>query len=340
MDFETVHQFFQEFSGNANAEIKLLPQSGSARKNYLATAGDTSYIVTVNQNLRENKAFFYFSNLFNSLQLNTPEILRISPTQQMYIQEKVGDQTLSQIIEQEGITERVKALVKKSLEALYHLQQATHNNVDFSRHFEYAKYDRLPVIHDLYYFKNYFADILEIEYYRGGLLKEFTAIAGKIEQLEPQGLMLRDFQARNILVNEEDNVFFIDYQAAMQGPLLYDVVSLLYQAKADFPATLRQELPEYYLSLYDNEALKNQLRETLPYLQLVRFLQVLGAYGFRGLIQRKIHFIQSIEKGLKNLSVLTENWPEIKNYEQLHGILMQLHTTEIQQKIKNLVHGT
>lgn len=340
MEFETVQDFFCEFSGDNKAEIKLLPQSGSARKNYIVSSKNDTYIITYNSNLRENRAFFYFTELFGGLQLNTPEIFRINESQNLYIQQNVGEKTLSEIIAEEGVSNRVKNLVRQSLKKLFELQQATQGKADYSLTFEYEKYDRLPVTHDLYYFKNYFADVLEVEYHRGALLKEFAQIAETVENLRPQGLMLRDFQPRNILVNKKDEVFFIDYQAAMQGPLLYDVVSLIYQAKANFPEEIRQEFLEYYITLYESEELMNQLREALPYLQLIRFLQVLGAYGFRGLIQQKAHFIQSIENGLKNLFHFSKQWSGLKNYEQLSFVIQQLQTAEIQQKIKVLTHGT
>ncbi len=110
----------------------------------------------------------------------------------------------------------------------------TQGKIDFSKTFEYEAYDELPVIHDLYYFKNFVADVLELEYNKSALLKEFKQIASLIERLEPKGIMIRDFQARNIMVNEKNEVSFIDYQSAMEGPLMYDVISFLFQAKANF----------------------------------------------------------------------------------------------------------
>lgn len=142
--------------------------------------------------------------------------------------------------------------------------------------------------------------------------------------------MIRDFQSRNILVNNRDNVYFIDYQSAMQGPAMYDVVSFLYQAKANFPTEWRKEMTDFYLNLWDSEQRKS-LEEALPYCQLIRFLQVLGAYGFRGIIQRKAHFINSLEQGIKNLVDFWEDWEEQKNYPELSSIIQKL-------KNKNITH--
>jgi aminoglycoside/choline kinase family phosphotransferase len=83
-------------------------------------------------------------------------------------------------------------------------------------------------------------DVLELQYHKSSLLKEFKKIAAKIENLSPQCLMIRDFQSRNILVKENE-VFFIDYQAAMQGPAMYDVVSFLFQ-KANFSEKIKTKI--------------------------------------------------------------------------------------------------
>lgn len=183
-------------------------------------------------------------------------------------------------------------------------------------------------------------DVLEIIYRKSSLLKEFQQIALKIRNLSPKTIMIRDFQSRNIIVRGED-VFFIDYQSAMEGVAMYDVVSLLFQTKANFPTTWKNEMLEYYIQLWDREQ-QNQLWEALPYCQLIRSLQVLGAYGFRGIIQRKPHFIASLGQSIKNLNEFFEYWEEKEQYPELYDIVQKLPhdiqvsiTTKIKQK--NLV---
>jgi aminoglycoside/choline kinase family phosphotransferase len=193
-----------------------LPASGSARMNFIGSSSSEKFVITYNENLLENEAFFYFSEVFSELKLNTPKIFKINEERNLYIQEFLGEETLSELIAKEGESDHIKNLVKQTLEKLFHLQNVTQNKIDFSRTFEYEKYDELPIIHDLYYFKNFLVDVLELPYHKSSLLKEFKQIAHKIESLQPQRLMIRDFQSRNILVKENE-VFFIDYQAAMKA---------------------------------------------------------------------------------------------------------------------------
>lgn len=337
MNAENAKRFFEEYTGAEASEWQRLAQSGSARVNFLGAAGNKKYIVTCNDNVRENESFLYYSRLFSELDLNTPAIFKVSADRQAYIQEFLGTSTLSEIIAAEGITDAVKSLIRQTLKELYRLQVATHEKTDFSKTFEYEKYDELPVTHDLYYFKNFTADILELEYRKSTLLKEFKKIVTLIESLEPKGIMIRDFQARNIMVNDEGKVSFIDYQSAMEGPLMYDVVSFLFQAKADFPEDVKDEMLDFYTGQFENVGIRNQLKNSVKPLQLMRFLQVLGAYGFRGLIQRKPHFITSLKKGIENISVFAESWDQMKEYPELANVIRQLGSDTTREKINRIL---
>lgn len=337
MNVEYAKQFFENTTGKKPSEFITLAQSGSARVNFFAKT-DKEYIITYNENLAENESFLYYSTIFSDLKLNTPAIFAVSEDRKMYIQEYLGKNTLSDIIAIEGLSKNVKALVQQTLEKLYQLQILTQDKIDFGKAFEYENYDELPVIHDLYYFKNFVADVLELEYHKSSLLKEFKKIASLIESLQPKGLMIRDFQSRNIMVNDLNSVSFIDYQSAMKGPLMYDVISFLFQAKANFAEEFKNMMLDLYINQFKDEKIKLKLRESVEPLQLMRFLQVLGAYGFRGLIQRKTHFISSIEKGIENITIFAETWDDMKNYPELKKVTEQLNLPKTRLKIEKLLN--
>ena len=338
MTTEDAHHFFEEFTGEAAQEFLSLAPSGSSRINYIAKSSGENYILTFNDNLAENESFFYFSKVFSELKLNTPHIFAISKDRKLYIQEFLGALTLSEIIEKEGLTERTATLVQQTLKHLHHLQTASAGKIDYSKTFEYERYDEFPVTNDLFYFKSFIADVLEIPYHKATLLKEFKHLTSEIENCAPKGLMIRDFQARNIMVNDNDEVFFIDYQSAMKGPLMYDVISFLYQAKANFPEDFREEMLSYYFSIWKDENLVKELKNSVKLIQLIRFMQVLGAYGFRGLIQRKPHFISSIDKGIENLEELAGSWDGTQHYAELKKLITALKSNSVQNKIKTILN--
>lgn len=335
---EYAQRFFENYTEIPSSEFITLAQSGSARVNFLAAAGNAKYIVTYNENIRENESFLYYSKVFSGLQLNTPAIFAVSEDCRMYIQEFLGENTLSEIITKEGLSDQVKSLVKQTLEKLHLLQVSTQDKIDFSKTFEYESYDELPVTHDLYYFKNFVADVLELEYHKSTLLKEFKKIVNLIDSLEPKGLMIRDFQARNIMVNGNDEVSFIDYQSAMHGPLMYDVISFLFQAKANFPEDFKNEMLGYYINLTQDQIIKDKLKSSVEPIQMMRFLQVLGAYGFRGLIQRKKHFISSISQGIENITAFSNTWEGMKDYPELKQLIGQLSLEKTRLKIEEILN--
>ncbi|MDR6488941.1 aminoglycoside/choline kinase family phosphotransferase [Chryseobacterium vietnamense] len=339
MTSENAKRFFENHLGKKSSEFVTLAQSGSARVNFLATAGTEKYIITYNENIPENDSFLYYSEVFSDLNLNTPSILAVSDDRKMYIQEFLGQHTLSEVIAKEQLSSTVRSLVQKTLEKLYQLQVQTQGKIDFSKTFEYESYDELPVIHDLYYFKNFVADFLELEYNKSTLLKEFKKIAALIENLEPKGIMIRDFQARNIMVNEKNEVSFIDYQSAMKGPLMYDVISFLFQAKANFPEDFKQEMLEFYIQQFENHQTRMQLKNAVMPIQMMRFLQVLGAYGFRGLIQRKQHFMASLEKGIENITQFADSWEQMNDYPELKKVIQQLISERAKQKIEEILNN-
>ncbi|MCU7614309.1 aminoglycoside phosphotransferase family protein [Chryseobacterium sp. GMJ5] len=338
MTSENAKRFFESQLGKKSTECIPLAQSGSARVNFLVKTENENYIMTYNENIRENKSFLYFSEVFSGLYLNTPHIYSISEDRQWYIQEFLGKQTLSETISKEGVSGKVKSLVKQTLEKLFQLQTKTDGKIDYQKTFEYESYNELPVMHDLYYFKNFLADVLEMEYHKSSLLKEFKNIVFLIESLQPKGLMIRDFQSRNIMVNEKDEVSFIDYQSAMHGPLMYDVISFLFQAKANFPEDFKNEMLDFYISQFKNEETRIQLKNSVMPILMMRYLQVLGAYGFRGLIQKKQHFISSLEMGIENITHFSESWENMNDYPELIHVIRQLNTEETKNKIKKILN--
>lgn len=338
MEKEEAKIFFEKTFGLV-PKLTQLEKSGSERINFIAEIPNKKYIITKNLNIRENESFFYFSQLFEKFKFNTPHIFSISEDRTLYIQSFLGEETLFQVIQNEGITKNVEHFIKDSLNHLHTIQIQTRDCVDYQKTYEYEQYDEFPIWHDLYYFKNFAVDVLGLEYHKLALLREFKEIVKKVKSLQPRGLMIRDFQSRNILVSQSGIVSFIDYQSAMKGPLMYDVISFLYQARANFPEELRKKMIEEYCSLF-NENEREALQQSIPWIQLMRFLQVLGAYGLRGLIQKKEHFLKSFCQGVENLYCFSESWDEINQFPELKKIillfLIRINKKNLLRKNKNI----
>ena len=123
--------------------------------------------------------------------------------------------------------------------------------------------------------------------------------------------------------------WFIDFQGGLKGPYFSDIASFLWQAKAKYPDSLRDELLDEYINALSKYKSVDRIRffSQLRHFVLFRTLQVLGAYGFRGYFEKKPHFIQSVPFAIENLrQLLRDDYPE---YPYLCSILREL--TEMKQ---------
>lgn len=317
--------------GETPKDILPIAASGSARKYYRIVTENRSLIGTYSSNIEENEAFLTFCEHFHELNLNVPEVYAVNEEHSCYLQSDFGDDNLfahvQKALQSGGYGENTIRLFKKALSHLVKFQCLGHQGLDYSKAYPTPSFDRQSIIDDLNYFKYYFLKPHEeIDFNETRLDKDFSAFADFVSKAPNDFFMYRDFQSRNIMVKDND-LYFIDFQGGRRGPLNYDVVSLLYQVKAQIPQAVRDELIDYYkteLAQYVNpDEVKFDLYQ--PYFVYLRLLQVLGAYGFRGLIQKKSHFIESIPYALKELTMWNENHP-LTDYPELQNVISKLST--------------
>lgn len=307
---DNITTLFTDYKKQPPDRIEQLPRSGSDRIYFRVFCGDESFIATYNLNVKENKTFIAFSRHFKEKGLPVPEILSVNDEVTLYVQEDLGTSCLLDFLEKEKFSAHVFELYKKSLEQLARLQVLGDKDMDYEYCLTAKKFGKQAIMSDLLYFKYYFLDTLQLPYDKQVLMDDFEALASYLTKTEYKYFMFRDFQSRNIIVNN-DEVFFIDFQGGMKGALQYDVASLLWQAKAQLSDEWKNDLLQYYLDVIDG-LLAHPVDRHIFIGQfdgyvLIRMLQVLGAYGFRGLFERKAYFRTSIPIALKNLETFLQN---------------------------------
>jgi aminoglycoside/choline kinase family phosphotransferase len=305
-----IGELFQSFKNQTPERIEKLPQSGSDRIYFRIYAKNSTFIATYNLNVKENKTFIYFSDHFTKATLPVPIVFCANEEGTIYIQEDLGVESLLNQLEAEGHNAHVYQLFQKSLKALSKVQVLGDKNLDYDYCLTAKEFGKQAIMSDLLYFKYYFLDTLRLPYDKQAMLDDFDALSTYLTRTEYKYFMFRDFQSRNIIVNN-DEVFFIDYQGGMKGALQYDVASLLWQAKAELSEEWKDSLLQYYLD--EVEILLNKKIDRITFVSqyngyvLIRLLQVMGAYGFRGLFERKAHFLASIPLALRSVKFFLEN---------------------------------
>ncbi|MBP6430379.1 MAG: phosphotransferase [Ferruginibacter sp.] len=308
---DRIKELFSSFSTEAITSIDKLPQAGSERHYYRINTNAKSFIATHGANIKENESFLYFTEHFAKKKLATPQVYCINKEKDIYIQEDFGDASLLNKLEDLGYTKEVYELYKKSLHQLALLQVKGHEDLNYKKCLTNSSFGKQAILADLLYFKYYFLDALRRPYDKQKLIDDFEALSNYLSHTEYKFFMFRDFQSRNIMVKDNGDVGFIDYQGGMKGAPQYDVASLLWQAKANLPDEWKSYLLEDYMNSFetiveetvDRDVFKSQYNGYV----LIRLLQVLGAYGFRGLFERKAHFLTSIPLALQNLKWFVNN---------------------------------
>ncbi|MGB3005880.1 MAG: RNase adapter RapZ [Chitinophagaceae bacterium] len=308
---DSIAALYKKWKGTDALSIDLLPQSGSERRYFRLFGKENSVIGTYGANIKENETFFYFSQHFKEKQLAIPEILAISDDFLFYLQEDFGDISLLNHLEAKGFTREVYDLFKQSLDTLAWLQVKGDEGLDYNNCLTNAEFGKQAIMADLLYFKYYFLDALRKPYDKQKLIDDFEALSNYLTHTEYKYFMFRDFQSRNIMVTNDGAVHFIDYQGGMKGAPQYDVASMLWQARANLPEEWKYNLLEAYMNSFENiigqPIDKNIFRSQYHGYVLIRLLQVLGAYGFRGLFERKAQFLTSIPLALRNLKDFFQN---------------------------------
>jgi aminoglycoside/choline kinase family phosphotransferase len=331
---------FKLFAGTEPDVIERLVPAGSDRIYFRFRYDDTSIVAAYSKNVEENRTFIYFTELFVGLGFNVAQVLYISNDMEIYFLEDLGDTSLFQIVEQDlkknKFTKKTVSLYEKSILELVRMQIMSASYVDFSKCYQISEFNEEAVLFDLNYFKYYFLKTSGLEFNERKLQQDFKSISAFLAESGNQFFMFRDFQARNIMIHN-DEPYFIDYQGARKGAIQYDLASLLFQAKAQIP----DKWKEYFLDFYVKQVAtyipvnEDEFKKLYYYFVLVRILQTLGAYGLRGLIEKKAHFIESIPFALKNLKNFLLKADFLENFPELHNVLIQLKETD---KFTNIVY--
>jgi aminoglycoside/choline kinase family phosphotransferase len=308
---DSITALYKDWNGNDPVSVDVLPQSGSERRYFRLHGSNGSVIGTYGANTRENETFVYFSRHFRKKKLAVPEILALSGDQMFYLQEDFGDVSLLNRLEAEGFTEPVYNLFKECLVQLAALHVRGDEGLDYSYCLTYKEFGKQAIMADLLYFKYYFLDALRRPYDKQRLIDDFEALSNYLTHTEYKYFMFRDFQSRNIMVKKDNSVHFIDYQGGMKGAPQYDVASMLWQARANLQDVWKTNLLKDYMDAFekniDHKVDRLVFRSQYNGFVLIRLLQVLGAYGFRGLFERKAQFLTSIPLALRNLKEFFDN---------------------------------
>jgi len=308
MSLDVLKKLFEHhFHAPPERVVPLQGELGGSGRKIIRLANARVSAIGILYGVREeNAAFLEFSRHFRRHGLPVPDIYAEDLTHGAYLEEDLGDTTLFEFLTKnrsgESIAPEVVEAYRKVVAVLPRFQVEAGRDLDYTVCYPNPSFDRQSIAWDLNYFKYYFLRLAGIPFNEQALEDDFSRLTEFLLSAPRDYFLYRDFQSRNIMLCKGDP-FFVDYQGGRKGALQYDIASLLFDAKADLPPDLRQQLLDHYLDRLssfvplDREAF---LRHYYAYVY-IRIMQALGAYGFRGFFERKAHFLQSVPYALKNL---------------------------------------
>jgi len=310
-------------------EQTLLPLSGSARKYYRMNGAGGVVIGCIGTNHAENKAFLTIDASFRAHGLAAPEVFGVSPDGMAYLQEDLGDGQLFELLKpsiESGVYgEEQMDWLRSVMKALPAIQFKVGDGLDWGVCFPDREFNARMVNFDINYFKYDFLKFTGLEFNEIKLQDDYDRLCADSLDFEGNTFMYRDFQARNVMM-KDGAPHFIDFQGGRRGPVQYDLASFLWNAGTHFSAEMRRELEKVYIDALREfrEVDEEDFYERYRLITLVRLLQEFGAYGFRGLVERKQIFLDCIPTALGCIRELTDT--PFKRYPYLTEVLRRLCT--------------
>ena len=310
---------FRRHYGRNHQYVRPLTGSASNRQYFRLGDDQSSCIGVIGVNPDENRAFIAMAAHFRSKGIPVPEVYAASDDAVAYIQEDVGDVALFGMIGSEASEE----ILCRTIRCLPDIQFKGAEDFDFSICHPIRKFDRRLVLFDLNYFKYCFLKPSGLEFDENRLQDDFERLADDLTSVDADTFMYRDFQARNVMV-KEGNACFIDFQGGRQGPVYYDVASFFWHARAGYSEELKMKMLEAYLDALSAYVPvdREEFIGTLRLFVLFRTMQILGAYGFRGLVEQKAAFVVNIPEALASLDSQLEM--PFESYPYLDSVLRRL----------------
>ena len=332
---------FQQYSGDKAENFNPLPESGSNRKYFFLASESIKAIGAYNPDRKENIAFLALSRLFHKHGLNVPLIFAENLENNIYLTEYLGNTTLysymSTIRKNNNFPDELIDIYKTVIDTLPGFQIRAGMDIDYKICYPREAFDRQSMMWDLNYFKYYFLRLAQIHFDEQQLEDDFNTFTNYLLNADCSYFLYRDFQSRNIML--KDNIpYFIDYQGGRRGALQYDIASLLYDAKADIPQNVRDLLLAYYIENL-SKFLNFSVPQFLEYYQgysLIRIMQAMGAYGFRGFYEKKTLFLQSIPYAIRNINNILNSQFSIFNSLKLPALLDVLNKLSSSESIKKI----
>ena len=330
---DLLSKFFQEHFNSPIDTIVKLAQSGSYRQYFRIQSGNKSVLGVYNTDLQENKAYLSFTNTFAAEKISVPEVYSVSKDQRYYLIEDLGLESLWDFAQQDrtengDLSKKSIDLYKHTLLELLDIQTKTIDKLDLSFCYPRDAFDKQSILWDLNYFKYFFLRLMRVSVDEQKLEDDIQKLARELDKVDQNFFLYRDFQSRNVMI-KKGAPYFIDFQGGRKGSFYYDVASLLYDANVELTNSDREKLLSfYYKQLIKKQPVeRSEFNEKFTLFAVVRLTQALGAFGLRGVVEKKPHFKECIPYALQSLQNIIDTTEILDQYPTLCKALLNANSS-------------
>lgn len=257
-DREALIADFLRAAGWGQAERDVLADDASFRRyDRLRRGGAQAVLMDAPPPMEDVRPFIHVDRLLREIGLSAPEILAEDVEAGLLLLEDLGDDTYTRVLAEGGDEEALYDLALDLLVEL-HRRFAAHGDAVL------PPYDDKVFLTEATLLTDWYLPALRDRETPTALREEYCGLwLAALAQARrmPETLVLRDYHVDNLIwLSERVGVAacgLLDFQDARLGPVTYDLVSLLEDARRDVPPALTVKLLDRYLNAFpglDREA--------------------------------------------------------------------------------------
>lgn len=293
-------------------KIELASSDASFRRYFRLVKGDETLIV-MDSSLEKTslKPFIKVTTLLRGVDAHAPEILYEDLEKGFLVLEDLGSDNLLDHLNKESF----KPLYKKCIDEIIKMQKIDALSLPLYDE-EFLKFE-MSLMPE-WFLKKYLGKELDEKEVK--IINDTFDLISKKVLSHPQGVFVhRDFHSRNIMKSEPLGI--IDYQDAMNGSIVYDLVSLLKDFYIQFDAKDINELALYFKEQKGLDVSDEVFLEWFDFMGLQRQLKVLGIFARLYLRDGKDGYLKDLPLTLEYTLQSCEKYPELND---LKGLLSRV----------------
>lgn len=310
-DPEALRAFVHRTTGHLPLDLEMMPGGASTRRYLRVRVPDRSFVAMFVPDARPEEItggpaatrwpFLEVQELLHARGVRVPEVVGESCDEGLLLIEDLGDETLAAFLERapERRAEIYRAAVTDLARAQRALSALPEGSIIRGRAF-----DEALLRWELDHFREWGLDARE-RALPAAERARFDALADRLAKRIagwPRGFVHRDYQSRNLMVRGEGgaaSLVWIDFQDALLGPRVYDLVALLNDSYQSFDrAFIEARLDEYAAAMELGAEGRRALGREFDVVTVQRKLKDAGRFIFIERVKKNPGFLPYFEPSL------------------------------------------